>query len=291
MPSNLHGLFTKNITHGIHNQINAAIAKFSKSSSTSSLAQFLRDVEETTTSDVEASDNPRHRRSPDASFCCNWAQFPGLIIETAYSQGSKSLRRVADDWVMLSDGNVKMVIGLEIGYRARKNAKVIDKVFVWEPNWKTENVPVLTSECTVNKVSPISSLVTRRELWNTRFLFNITAVHGLDAQRQVTINEALTIPLCALAPLVMLENYGIHKSQHSTPVASIPMTALAAFLDHAQDTFDLVQARRGYKEVLPPQTIKRRWSSSSEEDLREQDARREELWNLLQGNPEMKLLW
>lgn len=53
------------------------------------------------------------------------------------------------------------------------------------------------------------------------------------------------------------------------------MTALAAFLDHAQDTFDLVQARRGYKDVLPPQTITRRGSSSSEEDLREQDARRE----------------
>lgn len=98
---------------------------------------------------------------------------------------------------------------------------------------------------------------------------------GLDAQRQVIINEALTIPLCALAPLVMLENYGIFKTQHSIPVVSIPMTALAAFLDHAQDTFDLVRARQGYKDVPPPQTIKRRWSSSSEEDLREQDARRE----------------
>lgn len=157
MPSKLHDLFTKKVVLEIHNQINTAIAEFSKSSSTSSLAQFLQDVEETTTSDVQASDNPRHRRSPDASFCCNGAQFPGLVIETAYSQGSKSLRRVADDWVMLSDGNVKMVIGLEIGYRAKKNAKVIDKVYVWEPKWKMENVPVLTSECTVNKVGLLSS--------------------------------------------------------------------------------------------------------------------------------------
>lgn len=243
MPSKVHDLFTNLVVLEIHRQIDTAIVEFSKSSSTSPLARFLQDVKGTTTSDVEASDNPRHQRSPDASFCVTGAQFPGVVIETAYSQGAKSLRRVADDWVMLSDGSVKMVIGLEIGYRAKKTANVTDKVFVWEPKLKTEIVPVLTSECTLNY-----------------------EFRGDDDSLQI-LNDALTIPLCALAPLVMLEDYGIAKTQHSLSVVSISMTALEALLGQARDDSELVRARQGYKEVLPPQTVKRRWSSSSEEDL------------------------
>lgn len=73
----------------------------------------------------------------------------------------------------------------------------------------------------------------------------------------------------------MLEDYGIAKTQHSLSVVSISMTALEALLGQARDDSELVRARQGYKEVLPPQTVKRRWSSSSEEDLWEQDERRE----------------
>lgn len=152
MPSRVHEQFTDLVTLEIRRQIEIAIVKFSECSSSSPLAQFLRNINVAGSSDVVAYDNPGHKRSPDASFHCNGVHFPSLVIETAYSQGAKSLRRVADDWVMMSNGNVKMVIGLEIGYRAKKTMKVTDKVFVWEPKWKAEEVPVLTSECTFNKV-------------------------------------------------------------------------------------------------------------------------------------------
>ena len=80
-------------------------------------------------SDVVACDNARHSRSPDASFSCNEAQFPSLIMEAACSQGATSLRHVANDLVMMNNGNVKMVIGLKIDY-ARKPRKVADKVLL-----------------------------------------------------------------------------------------------------------------------------------------------------------------
>lgn len=153
MPSPVHERFTALVVQEIKRQIDIAIVEFSKDTSLSPSAQVLRNIEWTASSDIVAHDNPSHKRSPDASFHCNGVHFPSLVIETAYSQGAKSLRRVADDLVMMSNGNVKMVIGLELGYRAKKTTKVTDKIFVWEPKWKAEEVPVLTSECTFNKVS------------------------------------------------------------------------------------------------------------------------------------------
>ncbi|MCJ1269029.1 hypothetical protein MMC22_008917 [Lobaria immixta] len=223
MPSPVRERFTALVVQEIKRQIDIAIVEFSKDTSLSPSAQVLRNIEWTASSDIVAHDNPSHKRSPDASFHCNGVHFPSLVVETAYSQGAKSLRRVADDLVMMSNGDVKMVIGLELGYRSKKTTKVTDKVFVWEPKWKAEKVPVLTSECTFNK-----------------------PFRNVDGHLPVTGSEALIIPLCALAPRAILDKYGIVNNQYLLPAASISMTTLATFLDQAQ-----------------------------EEDLREEDARRE----------------
>ena len=68
------------------------------------------------------------KHSPDSSFARIDKKSPHLIIETSFSQKRKDLPRLADDYILGSHGNVKLVLGLDIEYRNTKTATVS----VWE---------------------------------------------------------------------------------------------------------------------------------------------------------------
>jgi hypothetical protein len=155
MPAYVHELLSAKIVAEFQHQIDGAATKHSPNTP---LGRLIRMIEYAGSTDVVQQPNNGekpscHWRSPDASFRCLGSLYPGVIIETSYSQRVKNLRRVADDYVMMSDGNVKMVLGLDIGYVAKKGEAPVDKVFVWEAILKMEEVPVLVSECTVEKVT------------------------------------------------------------------------------------------------------------------------------------------
>jgi hypothetical protein len=65
---------------------------------------------------------------PDSSFRHLEAQYPGIIIEVSYSQKRKDLPRLADDYILGSDGNVCAVIGLDVEYRGK-----MATLSVWRP--------------------------------------------------------------------------------------------------------------------------------------------------------------
>jgi hypothetical protein len=65
---------------------------------------------------------------PDGSFQHSKAQYPGVIIEVSYSQKRKDLPRLADDYILGSDGNIRAVIGLDIEYRGK-----MATLSVWRP--------------------------------------------------------------------------------------------------------------------------------------------------------------
>jgi hypothetical protein len=64
--------------------------------------------------DAPHSTNSKHE--PDASFWHDDAQYPGVIIEVAYSQKRKRLDRLAEDYLLDSDASVRVVVGLDIEY-------------------------------------------------------------------------------------------------------------------------------------------------------------------------------
>ncbi|KAH7304936.1 hypothetical protein B0I35DRAFT_464967 [Stachybotrys elegans] len=57
------------------------------------------------------------RHPPDAQFHHRDARYPGVVIEVSYSQNGKYLKRLAKDYILRSKGNVKVVIGVDVGYR------------------------------------------------------------------------------------------------------------------------------------------------------------------------------
>lgn len=60
-------------------------------------------------------------RSPDIQFIYPGAKYPSLVIEIAYSQSEKgSLPKLADEYITRSEGNILLVIGVEVVYRGEK---------------------------------------------------------------------------------------------------------------------------------------------------------------------------
>jgi hypothetical protein len=71
------------------------------------------------------------RREPDASFRHIDAEYPGVVIEVSYSQKRDDLPRLADDYLLGSDGSTRVLIGLDVEYRGSRKATVS----IWRPQY------------------------------------------------------------------------------------------------------------------------------------------------------------
>ncbi|KAF1841541.1 uncharacterized protein K460DRAFT_388461 [Cucurbitaria berberidis CBS 394.84] len=58
----------------------------------------------------------KSKYEPDASFRHEDAQYPGVIIEVAYSQQQGRLGQLSENYILDSDANIRVVVGLDIAY-------------------------------------------------------------------------------------------------------------------------------------------------------------------------------
>lgn len=63
-------------------------------------------------------------REPDAMFSHDDARWPGVVIEVSYSQKRKNLRDLADDYILESNGGIKLVVGLDLEYHGSQKATI-----------------------------------------------------------------------------------------------------------------------------------------------------------------------
>ncbi|KAF4625745.1 hypothetical protein G7Y89_g12419 [Cudoniella acicularis] len=81
------------------------------------------------------------RHDPDAVFTHSDAKYPVAIIEVAFSQKAKELKYLADNYILGSNGNVRVLIGVSIEYEAyetrtrSKKGKQSGKatISIWRP--------------------------------------------------------------------------------------------------------------------------------------------------------------
>lgn len=78
--------------------------------------------------DLVTSRPDRSKHCPDAAYAHKRARFPGLVIEASHSQKSKDLPRIADNYILGSNGNIKMVVGLDLAYGKRSK---LAKASIW----------------------------------------------------------------------------------------------------------------------------------------------------------------
>jgi hypothetical protein len=90
-------------------------------------------------------------RSPDIAFRHDDAHWPGVIIEVSYPQKRKDLPRLADDYILRTDGNVRVVIGLDIDYETKKGS-----ISMWRPDFvknKQGQLDLVATQTLYNKVN------------------------------------------------------------------------------------------------------------------------------------------
>jgi hypothetical protein len=98
-------------------------------SSRSRSAEFAQEVEAGGSATIDFADSEYGRHDPDAQFRHSRAQYPGVVIEVSYSQKRRDLARLADDYILGSDGDIRAVVGLDVEYRGSKKATIS----VWRP--------------------------------------------------------------------------------------------------------------------------------------------------------------
>lgn len=122
MPLTLHDTFTQNVVFHIEN----ALGSFRVQDSP--LSTWANDIRCTSTSDIFLEHNnignKRSKRSPNCAFRHKRAKYPGLVIEVSYSQKAKDLSRLADDYILGSNGNIHTVIGLDLEYGGLSAARL-----------------------------------------------------------------------------------------------------------------------------------------------------------------------
>src|SRR3569833_696272 len=73
------------------------------------------------------------RREPVGQFQHEDAAYPGVVLEVSYSQDGKDLRKLAADYILGSNGDIKAVIGIDI------NCGKDSTVSLWRPRYVRED--------------------------------------------------------------------------------------------------------------------------------------------------------
>ncbi len=122
MPTTVHELFTARVEDAIFSQLKSIregpddAAAFAQKLYPARSTEICFPAENKVTT-------VKSTHEPDASFWHEDAQYPGVILEIAYSQKRESLDRLAERYLLDSDASVQAVVGLNIEYGRMESRK------------------------------------------------------------------------------------------------------------------------------------------------------------------------
>ncbi len=64
------------------------------------------------------------QHAPDIRFYHEDAAWPGVVIEVSYAQKRKSLVDLADNYLLASDGGIRVLVGIDVEYKKLKEASI-----------------------------------------------------------------------------------------------------------------------------------------------------------------------
>jgi hypothetical protein len=124
MPGTLHETLESYITQEVLRQLGTIAQGDSPS------AIFARSIETSASAEINFDDTNYGTHQPDASFQHFEAQYPGVILELSYSQKKKDLSRLANEYILGSDADIRVVIGIDVEYKGSKGASIS----IWRPH-------------------------------------------------------------------------------------------------------------------------------------------------------------
>ncbi|KAK0704258.1 hypothetical protein B0T21DRAFT_377859 [Apiosordaria backusii] len=230
MPTPVHELVSTSLVNEITEQLRGIVEKGGRA------GEFAAQIVNAGSSRILlpgiAKDNTPLRREPDAQFQNRNAVYPGLVVEISYSQDRKNLDKMAWQYIQGSNGNIKAVIGIDIGYGAKAST-----VSLWRPCYYRE------------EGDELETLDVRREVKDELFRSSDGTPENQTANLQLTLGDFAPDEFCEGMESVTL---------------LIPYMRLAEFVDQAEQLQRVREQQTGVG-VQWNRILKKRPSSSADE--------------------------
>ena len=254
MPSHLHEVFLARVVEEIQSRLRVFTATEGRSKA------FAQNVKHNGSGrlDLQSENNDSQaiiRRQPDAMFKHCGAHWPGVIIEVSYSQKTKAIPHLADDYILETDGSVRVVVGLDIDYKTKKGT-----ISMWRPGYVKNEQGQLELEATQTLYNQVrSSPLEHYAIANMNQAFR-----DESGSPNLSPDAGLRLELKDFAPEDLAE--GISDS------FLINSAILCQFLDEAeQEEQETKQERRVVQHLLPGAKKRRREKTPSEEISSDED--------------------
>jgi hypothetical protein len=138
MPTKVHEQFLRSLSGRIVEQLRVL------AQGSGSAAEFAKDIRDVGSATIRPRDPEYGAHEPDSSFQHLQSHSPTVIIEVAHSQKGGTLRTLAEEYILGSDLEIRVVVGVDIEYSKSKRATLSvwraelqgpdrDKVWVVEP--------------------------------------------------------------------------------------------------------------------------------------------------------------
>lgn len=144
MPGTLHETFIADVVEEIRVQLKSVEG---------ASADFAKQIRSRGSASIKFADQGYGKHDPDMQFQHLKAQYPGVVIEVSHSQKRKDLARLADDYILGSDSDIRVVVGLDIEYKTNKKATIS----VWRPSIVSNEAgekELVAQQIVVNQVCP-----------------------------------------------------------------------------------------------------------------------------------------
>jgi hypothetical protein len=159
--------------------------------------------------------------------------FPGVVVEVSFSQKRKDLPRLADDYILGSNGGIRIVVGLDIEYSGK-----MDKLSVWRPQLRdvgTRYQELRTEQTVVDQVCSSTSFC-------SIYADNNQVFRDKDRKANTDLGAGLHLRLEDFATEELVDTFG----NLADPVF-IPAKDLSAYLDiieeESESTFKPLKPR------------------------------------------------
>ena len=254
MPSRLHEVFIARVVEEIQNRLRTFLTADHPSKS------FAEKIDHNGSGRLEIKGSGRNiiKRDPDATFQHDDALWPGVVIEVAYSQSPKDIPNLADDYILETNGSVRVVVGLGIDYKTKKGT-----ISIWRPNYVTNDQGQLELEAAETLSAQVYTL-----------LALITMLHAHIGQvfrdelgcPNLSPDAGLKLELKDFAPEILAD--GVSGS------FLIDSVTLCRFLDKAEQVEQKAKQVKGIVQHFLPGAKKRRRENSPPEEINSEDDRR-----------------
>jgi hypothetical protein len=253
MPSHLHEVFLARVVEEIQSRLRVFTDTQGQSKA------FAQKVKHNGSGslDLQSENNDGQtiiRRQPDAMFKHCDAHWPGVIIEVSYSQKTKAIPHLADDYILETNGSVRVVIGLDIDYKTKNGT-----ISVWRPGYVKNEQGQLELEATQTLYNQVR-----------RSLLEYCAVADMDqvfrdesGGPNLSPDAGLRLELKDFAPEDLAE--GISDS------FLIDSAILCQFLNEAEQEEQETKQERGVVQHLLPGAKKRRREETPPEEVSSDD--------------------